>query len=281
MRMAFVNGTSFAGASNSLEKANIAFILHNSLEILDEFATILLLIEISYPHSIPSMCGRFSLRTRLAELLEQILVDEPNLPSFFPRYNIAPTQQVLAVREKPNVASPKHETVGLRWGLIPSWADDPAIGSRMINARRETVAEKPAFRAALRRRRCLIAADGFYEWKAEGRVKQPYFIHFSDDRPFAFAGLWESWEGPDHSSIESCTILTTEANELMKPIHERMPVILRKQDYARWLSPAEQDPRLLLPLLIPCDSAEMEAYPLSRRVNSPNYDGPDCIARNT
>ena len=254
--------------------------LHISLELLDEFATILLLIEISYPHPIPSMCGRFSLRARLAELLEQLFVDEPNLPSFFPRYNIAPTQRVLAVREMPEVASPRREAVGLRWGLIPSWADDPSIGNRMINARCETVAEKPAFRAALRRRRCLVVADGFYEWKTEGRGKQPYFIHFSDDRPFAFAGLWESWEGPDHSSIESCTILTTEANELMRPIHERMPVILRRQDYARWLSPAEQDPQLLLPLLIPCDSDEMEAYPVSRKVNNPSFDGPNCVARN-
>ena len=225
------------------------------------------------------MCGRFSLRARLAELLEDFPIDEQNVPSFSPRYNIAPSQPVFAVREKPGAASPVREAVWLRWGLIPGWAADPTIGNRLINARSETVAEKPAYRAALRRRRCLLAADGFYEWKAEGRVKQPYFIHFPDERPFAFAGLWESWEGPDHARIESCTILTTEANELMRPIHHRMPVILQPRDYAKWIDPAEQESGALLPLLIPYAGAEMEAYPVNRLVNSPSHDAPDCLSR--
>jgi putative SOS response-associated peptidase YedK len=225
------------------------------------------------------MCGRFALRARLAELLEHFLLDEGNLLAFSARYNIAPLQPILAIRAKSETATPAREAVSLRWGLIPDWASDPAIGNKMINARSETVAEKPAFRTALKRRRCLVAADGFYEWKAEGRVKQPYFIHFPDDRPFAFAGLWESWEGPNHSCIESSTILTTTANELMRPIHERMPVILEPRHYAKWLEPAEQEAGALLPLLIPYPKDDMEAYPVSRLVNSPSRDEPDCVAR--
>ncbi len=203
------------------------------------------------------------------------------MPLLSPRYNIAPGQPVFAVRQNPAAASPAREGTMLRWGLIPSWAADPAIGNRMINARSESVAEKPAFRAALRRRRCLVAADGFYEWKAEGRGKQPYFIHFSDDRLFAFAGLWESWEGPGHSSVESCTILTTEANELMLPIHPRMPVILPPKDYEKWLDPSEQGSAALLPLLVPYSGGGMEAYPVSRFVNSPSHEAPECLSQLT
>jgi putative SOS response-associated peptidase YedK len=227
------------------------------------------------------MCGRFSLRARLAELLSEYALDEQHAPALVPRYNVAPTQPVFAVRERPGAAPAVREAVWLRWGLIPSWASDAAIGNRMINARAETVAAKPAFRAALSRRRCLLAADGFYEWKAEGRAKQPYFIHFPDDRPFAFAGLWESWEGPDHSSIESCTILTTEANELMRPLHDRMPVILQRGDYAKWLDAEEQKSAALLPLLVPFTGDDLEAYPVNRLVNSPSHDAPDCQVRLT
>jgi putative SOS response-associated peptidase YedK len=224
------------------------------------------------------MCGRFTLRTRLAELLDAFLIGEQNLPPFLPRYNIAPSQPVFAVREKPGGASPVREAVALRWGLIPSWASDPAIGNRLINARGETVAEKPAFRTALRRRRCLVVADGFYEWKAEGKLKQPYFIHFRDDRPFAFAGLWESWEGNDHPRIETCTIITTEANDLMRPIHDRMPVILPPNDNARWLAPIEQEAEVLLPLLSPYVGDDLEACPVNRLVNSPAHDSADCVS---
>ena len=199
------------------------------------------------------------------------------VPPFTPRFNIAPSQPVPVVRLAPQQPQPQRELVWLRWGLIPSWAKDPAIGNRMINARAETVAEKPAYRAALRRRRCLVAADGFYEWQRTGGRKQPYFIHMRDDRPFAFAGLWEAWEGPDQSAIESCTLLTTEPNELVRPIHNRMPVILAPDDYDRWLDPAVQKPEQLAPLLGPYPSDEMTADPVSTFVNSPANDGPQCI----
>ena len=167
--------------------------------------------------------------------------------------------------------------VWLRWGLVPGWAKDPAIGSRLINARAETAAEKPAFRTALRRRRCLVAADGFYEWQQAGRTKQPYFIHLRDDRPFALAGLWEAWEGADHAWLETCTLLTTEPNDVVRPIHDRMPVILPPQAYSCWLDPAIEDPRQLAPLLVPYPSDQMEAYRVGRLVNSPSHDAPGCI----
>jgi putative SOS response-associated peptidase YedK len=214
----------------------------------------------------------------LAELLEAFLLDEQDLPPFIPRYNIAPTQPVFAVREHPGGPKPSHEAVALRWGLIPSWASDASIGNRMINARAETLATKPAFRTALKKRRCLIAAEGFYEWKTEGKVKQPYFIHFRDDRPFAFAGLWDRWEGPDHSTIGSCTLITTSANELLRPLHDRMPVIVRREEYAEWLSPNEQDADALMPILQPYAGGDLEAFPVSRSVNSPSHDAADCLS---
>ena len=161
----------------------------------------------------------------------------------------------------PQQAAPQRQFVLLHWGLVPSWADDPAIGNRMINARAETAADKPSFRTALRRRRCLVVADGFYEWQKLGKRRQPMFIHMRDDRPLAFAGLWESWEGADHSALESCTILTTAANDLVRPIHDRMPVIVAPEDYGRWLDPAVQKPEPILPLLRPYPSEPMEAYP--------------------
>lgn len=198
------------------------------------------------------------------------------LPGFAPRFNIAPTQAVAAIRANPLKGGVDRQFAWLRWGLIPSWAKDPSIGARMINARAESVAEKPSFRSALRRRRCLLVADGFYEWQRKGRQKQPYFIHFRDDRPFAFAGLWETWEGPDHSLIESCTLLTTEPNGLMKPIHDRMPVILTPQHYAPWLDPAVQTAADLLPFLRPYPGDDLEAYPVGSYVNSPAHDDPRC-----
>ena len=151
------------------------------------------------------------------------------------------------------------------------------MGNRMINARAETVAEKPAYRAAFRRRRCLVPADGFYEWQRTGKRKQPYFIRMRDDRPFALAGLWEAWEGPDHSSVESCTLLTTEPNELLRPIHNRMPVILPADDYGPWLDREVQGPEQIAPLLRPYPSEQMTADPVSIFVNSPANDGPKCI----
>jgi len=165
----------------------------------------------------------------------------------------------------------------MRWGLIPSWETDPAIGNRLANARSESVLEKPAFRAAMRRRRCLIPADGFYEWKKNGRNKQPYLIGLRDGRLFAFAGLWEAWEGADHSYVESCTILTTTPNELMAPIHDRMPVILPAEAYGPWLDPAVP-PAEVLAWLRPLPADQMTAYPVSTLVNNPRNDRPECVA---
>ena len=234
------------------------------------------------------MCGRFTLRAPASVLGEYFSIFE--VPPFAPRFNIAPTQPAPVVRLAPGHAaggtgvSPVHgqdargtprELVWLRWGLIPSWAKDPAIGNRLINARAETAAEKPAYREAFRRRRCLIAADGFYEWK--GKRKWPYFIHFNDDRPFAFAGLRESWEGPDHSYVESCTILTTGPNELMHPIHDRMPVILSRDAYEQWLDPTIETPDPLVALLVPHPADEMTADPVSTWVNKAVHDDARCI----
>ena len=165
----------------------------------------------------------------------------------------------------------------MHWGLIPSWAKEPSIGIRMINARAETVAVKPAFHVALRKRGCLIPADGFYEWQQVGRRKQPVYITLKTREPFSFAGLRERWTSPDGEKIQSCTINTTEANELLKPIHDRMPVILTRDAEGLWLDPTIQDPARLLPLLVPYPAGELEAYPVSRLVNSPQNDTPDCI----
>jgi putative SOS response-associated peptidase YedK len=222
------------------------------------------------------MCGRFTLRTRNAELLARYF-DIVEAPSWKPRYNIAPSQQVPAIRLKPGGRKDDREMVLFHWGLIPSWAKDMKIGNRMINARAETLAEKPAFRSALRRRRCLIVADGFYEWQPVGAKKQPFFIRFRDDRPFAFAGLWDTWEGPDHQAIESCTIITTEAGDLVRPIHDRMPVILPPEAYGLWLDTASENTDTITSLLAPFAGKEMEAYPVGTLVNKPASDDPGCI----
>ena len=219
------------------------------------------------------MCGRFTLTDPDADLAVQFNL--PEIPNLAPRYNIAPTQPVAAVRVAAN--SSIREMVLLRWGLIPFWAKDPSIGARMINARSETVAEKPAFRAAFKRRRCLVIADGFYEWQKQNGTKQPFFIRLHDARPFAFAGLWEIWEGPDANPVESCTLLTTQPNELLRVVHNRMPVILQPKDYQLWLDPEIQEPKRLQPLLKPYSAEEMEAYAVSRYVNSPDNDDPKCI----
>jgi putative SOS response-associated peptidase YedK len=218
------------------------------------------------------MCGRFTLITPAETIAEQFQL--PEVPSLSPRYNIAPTQPVAAVRQSPEKGGP--ELAMLHWGLIPFWAKDPKIGARMINGRSETVAEKPAFRAAFRRRRCLVPADGFYEWQRLERGKQPFYIRPRDDRPFAIAGLWEHWEGPG-GAVESCTLLTTEPNDLVRPLHNRMPVILHPQDYDLWLDPGVQEPALLQPLLRPSPPEEMLAYPISRWINKPANEGPRCI----
>ncbi len=190
------------------------------------------------------------------------------------RYNIAPSQAVAAVRES---CGHGRELVMLQWGLVPHWVKDPSSGNRMINARAETLAQKPSFRVAYARRRCLLPADGFYEWKASNGAKQPYFIRAKNPGPLAFAGLWERWDSQT-TVIESCTIITTSANSLLRPLHERMPVILDEEDYDRWLDVSNNDHRTLQPLLRPYDPEALLVYPVSTQVNSPKNDDSDCIA---
>lgn len=219
------------------------------------------------------MCGRFTLTLDPREL-KQAFPDIQFPDSFAPRYNIAPSQPVAVIT---NHANKKLDF--FIWGLIPSWANDPAIGNRLINARAETLAEKPSFRTAFRRRRCLILADGFYEWREipGSKAKQPNFIHLTKHKPFAFAGLWDMWVAPDASVIYSCTIITTQPNTIIQPIHSRMPVILPPSAYADWLDPAERQPNELNRWLIPYPPEDMVAYPVSRLVNSPQNDDSRCI----
>jgi len=199
-----------------------------------------------------------------------------DLPARSPRYNIAPSQSVAAVRAASSGSG--SEIALLRWGLIPSWSKYSAIGNRLINARAETVREKPSFRSAFKRHRCLIPANGFYEWQRLERGKQPYYIRMRDGRLFAFAGLWDRWEGGGEDTVETCTILTTAANSVLAPIHDRMPVVLPQGEYARWLDPTLRDTDSLAPLLIPFPPEEMVAYPVSPRVNAPSVDDERCVA---
>ena len=219
------------------------------------------------------MCGRFSLGTPATSLVAQFNLF--GVPAWAPRYNIAPTQQAPTVVKAASQLARQFKMH--RWGLIPPWAKDPGIGSQLINARAETVAIKPAFRKAFRERRCLILADGFFEWQRRGRHKQPFHIRMRDGRPFAFAGLREYWEGPEGPGIDSCTILTTTANELIGTLHDRMPVILAPQDYDLWLDPGIREAERLQSLLHAYPSEEMAAYPVSTRVNNPANDSPECV----
>jgi putative SOS response-associated peptidase YedK len=236
------------------------------------------------------MCGRFTLRTPVAVLIEHFdlgVRGDRQLPLFEARYNIAPTQEILVVRSNPEVGQRTADT--MRWGLIPSWSKDAKGGSGppMINARAETLATKPMFRSAVRQHRCLIPADGFYEWQqtaggSRGK-KQPYFIHRPDDGPFAFAGLWDVWKQPNSEpsnkplTIESCTIVTTEANATLRELHERMPVVLAPSDYAKWLDPNVENPAELEHLLAPCGEEELVAEPVGTHVNRVSNDDPRCI----
>jgi putative SOS response-associated peptidase YedK len=198
-------------------------------------------------------------------------VTEPP-PNVKPRYNVAPSQTVVAVR--PAEDGSKQWAI-LRWGLIPSWATDPKIGYKMINARCETVATKPSFRSAFKRRRCIIPADGYYEWKANGKLKQPYLFHRKGDVPFAFAGLWERWEHGDEP-MESCTIITTNANAATREFHDRMPVILDEKAVAEWLD-SKSELQELTDLLKPADEKLLIATPVSTLVNSPKNEDPRCV----
>ncbi|MDP9474197.1 MAG: SOS response-associated peptidase [Actinomycetota bacterium] len=218
------------------------------------------------------MCGRYTLKTPIDVLAEHFGLRE-HPPSLTPSYNIAPTQHVAAVVEEDG-GGRRLET--FRWGLVPSWAKDPSIGNKMINARAETVAEKPSFRSAFKRRRCLIVADGFYEWQKTDGGKQPHYFRMEDSSPFAFAGLWETWSGYGEE-IRSCAIVTTDANDLMREIHHRMPVILPAENHAAWLDPGFEDKEALLDLLRPYPSDRMEAYPVSRRVNRPANNEPGVV----
>jgi putative SOS response-associated peptidase YedK len=218
------------------------------------------------------MCGRYVLSIDADQL--QLAFDLATLPAdLTPRYNIAPTQPVPVIsNEAPSRLS------AYRWGLIPHWADDPAIGNRMINARSETLHEKPSFRAAYKRQRCLIPASGFYEWKqtADGN-KQPVFIQVADQAVFAFAGLWESWKSPQGETVRSCTIITTQANDALRDLHHRMPVILHAEDYDLWLSSQEQTHETLGPLLRPYETDPIHYHPVSTAVNKPHNDDATLI----
>ncbi len=220
------------------------------------------------------MCGRFTLAVNPADYADEY--DGAAFPEpFQPRYNIAPSQPVVAV---PNDG--KRAATFFLWGLVPSWAKDPAIGDRLINARGETLAEKPAFRGAYKYKRCVIPADGFYEWKSHvgSKAKFPHYIRLKSRRPFALAGLWDEWHSPDGTSIRTCTIITTEPNSLMSPIHNRMPVILRHEAIAAWLDPAPRAPEALGGLLQSYPAELMEFHPVSPLVNSPANDRVECIA---
>ena len=219
------------------------------------------------------MCGRFVLMTPGKSLAEHFrLAEEPSLE---PRYNVAPTQPAAII--KPKAGSSLRELKIVRWGLIPFWAKDAKIGARFINARSETASDKPAFRAAFKMRRCLIPADGFYEWKKLEKGSDPYLVVLANRMPFAFAGLWESWKSPHGELIESCTILTTDANELVRPIHDRMPAILSPSDYELWLNPNPKTIGSLKHILKSFPSEQMILFPVSGKVNKASYDAADCV----
>jgi putative SOS response-associated peptidase YedK len=218
------------------------------------------------------MCGRFTLSANKQRLQKTFpMFDLMEIP---PRYNIAPTQQVLAVRQE-DAERPKGTT--MRWGLIPSWAKEKKIAASLINARSDSVADKPSFRNAFKRRRCLILADGFYEWRKGSTPKQPFHIRRKDGEPFAFAGLWERWTG-EEPAIESCTIITTDANDAVRTLHDRMPVILEPRDYGRWLDPTNSDPGVLQEMLRQYPAEQMATVPVSLYVNNARNEGVECLA---
>ncbi|WP_019003664.1 SOS response-associated peptidase [Cohnella laeviribosi] len=221
------------------------------------------------------MCGRYTITVTLEELIARYRADHVAVPFHAPRYNVAPGQLVPAV-----VNDGKANRLGvLKWGLVPPWADDAKIGSRMINARAETLTERPAFRGAIRRKRCLLPADGFYEWKASAGQKRPYRIRLRSGELFSMAGLYETWTSPDGDVLHTCAVVTTAPNRLMADIHDRMPVILRKEDESLWLDRRVQNPAELRRLFVPFPEDEMEAYEVDGRVGNPANDDPLCIER--
>jgi putative SOS response-associated peptidase YedK len=219
------------------------------------------------------MCGRFAQRSDPKRLAKEFKVEE--VPQAEARYNVAPTQEILAVRQ----LADGREMAFFKWGLVPSWAKDVSMGARLINARSETVQEKSSFREAFKQRRCIIPADGFYEWQRTEGKKQPFFFRMRDERPFGFAGLWERWEGEGGQAINSCTILTTEANEVLQPVHDRMPVILHPDEYEMWLDPDVRILDSIKEMLRPYPAEEMTGYPVSTSINSPGHQGAELIER--
>ena len=219
------------------------------------------------------MCGRYSLATPAGQVAEHFGLTE--VPALSPRYNIAPAQPVAIVRQPNQGEAPILEL--RRWGLIPPWAKDPGIGSRTINARVETAAAKPAFRAAFRRRRCLVPADGFYEWKPHPKRRRPHHVQLASGELFGLAGLFESWESPEGESIETCTLLTTVAHPALRVLHDRMPILVDPPRYRSWLDPELQDPDSILPLTRSSISDRLVFHPVGLRVNDPRHDDPACI----
>ncbi|QNG59107.1 SOS response-associated peptidase [Bacillus sp. PAMC26568] len=220
------------------------------------------------------MCGRYTLFSEFAELVERFQIGSAiEEDEYIYSYNIAPSHEVLSV-----INDGKQNRMGfLRWGLIPAWAKDEKIGYKTINARSETLAEKPSFRNAFKKKRCLILADSFYEWQRNDEVKTPMRIKMKTNEPFGMAGLWESWKSPHGKTIYSCTVITTEPNKLMSTIHDRMPVILKREDEAAWLNPAISDTDYLHQFLKPFDEKQMEAFQVSSEVNSPKNNGVHLI----
>jgi putative SOS response-associated peptidase YedK len=219
------------------------------------------------------MCGRYRL-SRRKQLVEEYFGTDSSEDDWDPRYNIAPTQSVLVIRQHP--AEPIRKLSLLRWGLIPSWAKDPSVGAGMINARSETAAMKPAFREALQSRRCLLPADGFYEWQWTGKTRQPYCFEVSNGEMFAFAGLWDRWQSPSGTVFETCSILTTTPNAVTSTVHDRMPVILAPESYDLWLDPKMKNLDAASELLKPFDARLMRCYPVSTRLNQVQNDDEEC-----
>lgn len=221
------------------------------------------------------MCGRVTIQTPALAIAREFALTGVRTALERPRYNLAPTQLMPVV-----INDGERMLDAYRWGLIPSWAKEAAIGNKLINARGETVAEKPSFRSALKRRRCLVLVDGWFEWKQSTKPKTPYLFRRPDGRPMAFAGLWEEWTAPDSGEVlRTCTVITTGPNRLMAPIHDRMPVILSHEAQERWLRPEPQEATVLQPLLVPNEDEPLEAWEVSRVVNAPLNDVPACVER--
>jgi putative SOS response-associated peptidase YedK len=231
------------------------------------------------------MCGRFVQASSPELLVARFGVDELAATGHAPSYNVAPRATVYAVRDRAEDHGRRRYLSDLRWGLIPSWAKDPKVGDRMINARAESLADKPAYERAFRRHRCLVPAEGFYEWQRRGSRKQPMFIHRRDGEPMAFAGLWAAWRNnqkrvdPDGEWLRSCAIVTTNANNTLAPLHDRMPVVLEKRDWDRWLDPDSGDIDAFTHLLQPASDDLLVAYPVGTAVNSADNDGPELAER--